>query len=188
MKYFEKIMMHSEYDKGLIQNVQVVDDEGNFLESEAGDFVTITGLAVDDELTSLYGKEIKNYNGYEVTAPAALTDRVLVMDAAVVASLKDTGGNIYRVGNQVYGNKLPAGRMGRARVLDLHDTFWLGEENFATKPVVGEFAALTVEGLKLTPAATAAATGFVVKIEATKNKTTGADAGFPVYAVRVIQL
>ena len=187
MFYFEKKMMKSEYDKGLIHNVKLGADAYN------GFIIALGGVAVDDVYSAAFTRakgsayDYPNYNGFVGTAPVAVTDKVYVLDAPLVKSLK-SGDNIYRFGNETYGNVLPAGTMGRARELAVTDTFVLGDENFNGTPVVGQFAILEAGKHTLLPSVTEPVTeGFAVEILEAVGITTGAEIGFTGYVVRVIK-
>lgn len=61
----------------------------------------------------------------------------------------------------------------RYRVPQVYDQFFLGADNFASQPTVGQYATVTANDTVLTPTATPTAGQFVVKIEMTQNIITG---------------
>lgn len=126
-------------------------------------------------------------NVHKVTAPAALTDRVAVVDYVGVPT-GAIGDNQYRVGYATYGLQVPAGTVTRVRRLSLDDTYWTDADNFATAPTVGQYATATAGTVQYTPAATVPNSGFCVKIEASKPVTTGTVNSSTEYLCTVVQL
>lgn len=177
--YFEELNMASHYDKGKIHNV-VLD-----VETQPGYFAVISGVAQGKS----YGDTILNYSTFEADAPEAVGDIVVVLDPSSVSEV-GYNGNIYRVGNELFGNAVPAGVPVRARELRPNDIFYLGAKNIEGTPVKGQFAVLKASGaFTLVPSADLTThEGFAVEIINIEAKTTGAVAGFPVIACRVVQL
>lgn len=128
------------------------------------------------------------YDVYEATVPAAVTDEVGIIDYAGISE-GEINGNTYKMGIKLYDLTVPAGTNFRVRRLNKHDKFWLGESNFGTTaPTVGEFATATANKGTLTAAATKPVSGFAVKILAEKDLTTGMRSNGKQYLVEVVQL
>lgn len=127
------------------------------------------------------------YDTYQVAAPAAATDEVVIVDYAGISE-GDISGNVYKLGNKLYNLKVPAGQIARARRLALHDKYWIGEDNFNGTAVVGEYA--TAEAGKFThkPAASLPGSGFAVKVLLEEDLTTGMRTNGSIYLVEVVQL
>lgn len=132
-----------------------------------GDLVVLGDLAAND----IY--ETNEYDTYKVAYPTTpTTDEVVIVDYAGVSEGTIIG-NVYKIGNKLYNLTVPAGTPFRVRRLALHDKYWLGEDNFASKPTVGQFAIATASNGKHTPNASIAESGYCVKILASKGFTAG---------------
>jgi hypothetical protein len=154
-----------------------------------GAFLTLGNLAADNTYNvngNTDGATVE-YDTYYATAPAAATDSVVVLDPAVIETLTDAAGNAYRMGVKLYNKQLPAGWAGRARRLELGDKFWLGDSNFVSAPTVGQFATLTANDTRLTPAAAAGA-DFAIKVQLSKPLTAGMKAVGTSYLCEVVGL
>lgn len=138
------------------------------IDLDDGAFVVVGDYAVG----TVYGQTDKDQNVHVLTAPAAVTDSVAVVDYAGISE-GVIGGNTYKMGYKLYDLKVPAGTATRVRKLDLGDKFYLGDGNFASAPTAGQFAALTANDTILTPAASKPAQGFAVKINRIDDLTTG---------------
>ena len=157
-----------------------------------GAFLTLGNLAADDtysykDSNGVVQNTLVEYDTYYATAPAAATDSVVVLDPAVIETLTDAAGNAYRMGVKLYNKQLPAGWAGRARRLELGDKFWLGDSNFVSAPTVGQFATLTANDTRLTPAPAAGA-DFAIKVQLSKPLTAGMKAVGTSYLCEVVGL
>ena len=148
-----------------------------------GAFVVVGDYAVG----TVYGQTDKDQNVHTLTAPAAVTDTVAVVDYAGISE-GTIAGNVYKLGYKLYDLQVPAGTATRVRRLDLGDKFYLGDGNFATLPEAGKFAKLTANDTILTPAATLPAQGFAVKINRVDSLTTGTRANGSRIECEVVQL
>ena len=187
MFYFEANRMESQDNKGLLRHLKIVDGDGNAVsEVKPGSLVTITGLATND----IYGT-IKNLSTYTATAPAALTDVIVIVDPDEVPATK-VDGNIYKFIPLNYGISADGNKPLRGRVVKVDDIFTFSDENFVSAPTVGQFATATAGKHTYTPAADLSVAlptgGFAVKIEEAYNATTGAEMGFLKYVCRVVQI
>ena len=81
----------------------------------------------------------KDYNVFEIKAPAAATDEVAVVDIADV-SKGDVRGEAWRVGIRTDGLAAEAGQPVRVRILNKYDRFFLSDAGFKSAPTVGKFA------------------------------------------------
>ena len=127
------------------------------------------------------------YDTYIVAAPAAATDEVVIVDYAGISegAIAD---NVYKMGNKLYGLKVPAGTIARARRLALHDKYWIGEDNFDTEPTVGKFATAEAGEFTHKAAASLPGSGFAVKVLIKEDLTTGMKSNGSIYLVEVVQL
>lgn len=147
-----------------------------------GALVTLGNLAADSAYT---GKV--EYDTYVATAPAAATDEVVIVDYAGISE-GNIAGNQYKIGIKLHDLKVPVGTVTRVRRLYLHDKFWLGEGNFASTPVVGEYATATAESTAHTPASVLPGSGYAVKILVENDMTVGMHSEGKIYLVEVVQL
>lgn len=127
------------------------------------------------------------YDTYIAEAPAAATDEVVIVDYAGISE-GPIGGNTYKMGNKLYGLKVPVGTIARARRLALHDKYWIGEGNFDTAPTVGEYATAEAGEFTHKAAASLPGSGFAVKILVEEDLTTGMKSNGSIYLVEVVQL
>ena len=166
MKLFQKVIMASE-------NVQSLVRSGKFMEEDAPAPVSTGACVVAGDLVdhAVYDG-IKDFNVRELTAPAAQTDSVVLVDYVGVSEVDVVGVN-YRVGSKVWGYDAPAGTVVRYRIPERQDMFWLGADNFTTAPTVGQFAAPTANDTRLTPGASEVEGAFNVKIEDEADIITG---------------
>lgn len=188
MFYFEANLMESQENKGLLRHVKVVDGTGAAIGTvNQGAIVAVNGLAKNTP----YGADFKNYSVLEVTAPKAVTDRILIVDADEVNTTK-VGGNIYKFIPTNYGITADGNKPLRARVPKIDDILTFSDENFESTPTVGKFAVTTANKFTLTPTADLAVAlpdgGFAVVIEDSYIATTGAEASFTKFVCRVVQL
>ena len=149
-----------------------------------GDLVALGNLVAD---TTYAETGDVQYDLYTAAYPAAATDEVGIIDYAGISegTIMD---NQYKIGKKLYGLTVPAGTNFRVRRLALHDKFYLGGDNFASVPTVGQFAKATAAAGTLTPAAEKPASGLAVKVQAVKDLTTGMRAQGKIYLVEVVQL
>ena len=130
-------------------------------------------VVVGDYITgTVYDATAKDQNVHTLTVPAAVTDKVAVVDFDDI-SQGTISGNVYKIGVKLYDLTVPANTNTRVRVLDIGDKFYLGDGNFVSAPTAGQYAALTASDTRLTPAATQPVSGFAVKILAVEGLTTG---------------
>lgn len=148
-----------------------------------GSLVVLGNLAAD--LT--YSNSGVEYDTYEAAAPAAATDEVVIADYAGISE-GTIAGNVYKLGNKLYNLEIPAGEIYRVRRLALHDKFWLGESNFASTPVVGQYAKATASAYTHTPAAALPDSGYAIKILLEKDLTAGMASQGKLYLCEVVQL
>lgn len=182
-KTFSKGLMASEdiksYVGGVIYQVSGADapiHDGAFV--VLGDHVADTTYATTGDVA---------YNLYKATAPAAVTDKVVVVDLANIQE-GTIGGNDYKMGIKLYDLVAPAGRAARYRRMAVGDTMWLSDGLFESTPVVGEFAELTANKTTLTPQSTHTAGQFGVKVVVATEMTTGQVANGTKYLVEVVEL
>lgn len=178
MATFAKIKMVSE-------DVTAYDITGKFMsdsqpaEVEDGAFVVVGDLM---KSTVYSGKD---YNVFEIKAPAAATDEVAVVDIADV-SKGDVRGEAWRVGIRTDGLAAEAGQPVRVRILNKYDRFFLSDAGFKSAPTVGKFATIEANSTKLVPAETETAGQFNVKIEAVKDLVLGQTVAGKMYYCRVL--
>ena len=147
-----------------------------------GALAVLGDLAADGAYTGLV-----EYDTYEGAAPEAATDEVVIVDYAGISE-GAIAGNQYKIGIKLHNLKVPAGTITRVRRLYLHDKFWLGEDNFASAPVVGEYATATAGDFTHTPAAALPASGYAIKVLVEKDLTVGMHSEGKIYLVEVVQL
>lgn len=135
-------------------------------EVDDGAFVTLKGLADDTTYAGM-----KDWNVKMATAPAAVTDKVVVIDLDSVSE-GVIAGNTYKIGSKLVDLKASAGFPVRYRVPQAGDMFWLGAGNFTSLPTIGQYAVLTANDTRLTPASASTA-NFCVAIRASKPMTIG---------------
>lgn len=178
MATFAKIKMVSE-------DVTAYDITGKFTsdsqlaEVEDGAFVVVGDLM---NSTAYSGKD---YNVFEIKAPAAATDEVAVVDIADV-SKGDVRGEAWRVGIRTDGLVAEAGQPVRVRILNKYDRFFLSDAGFKSAPTVGKFATIEAKNTKLVPAESKIEGQFNVKIEAVKDFVLGQTVAGKMYYCRVL--
>lgn len=167
-------LMASESVQSYLTSVKYqVNDE--FADIHDGALVVCGELAPNDPYNfnaAANATAIKDDNVYLATAPAALTDDVVLTDLAEV-SQGVIAGNNYKIGIKLVGLIGLAGYPMRARILQKHDKFWLSGDCFAAAPTVGQYATATVGSTLHTPAAAKPASGYCVKIQDAKEFTVG---------------
>ena len=178
MATFAKIKMVSE-------DVTAYDITGKFTsnsqlaEVEDGAFVVVGDLM---KSTVYSGKD---YNVFEIKAPAAATDEIAVVDIADV-SKGDVRGEAWRVGIRTDGLVAEAGQPVRVRILNKYDRFFISDAGFKSAPEVGKFATIEAGNTKLVPADTKTDGQFNVKIEAVKDFVLGQTVAGKMYYCRVL--
>ena len=158
----------------------------NAVSSEAiydGSLVVLGNLAAD----TTYDANGKEYDTYEAAKASAATDEVVIVDYAGIQE-GSIGGNVYKLGVKLYDLEIPAGEIYRVRRLALHDKFWLGEANFASEPVVGEYAKATAAAYTHTPANALPASGYAIKVLLKEDLTAGMASQGSIYLCEVVQL
>jgi len=148
-----------------------------------GALVTLGALVAD----TTYDANGLEYDTYVATAPAAVTDEVAIVDYAGI-SAGEIAGNNYKLGNKLYGLVAPIGEIVRVRRLALHDKFWLGADNFASAPTVGQYATATAAATTHTPAASLPGSGYAIKVLVSEDLTTGMRSNGKLYLCEVVQL
>lgn len=196
MKMFNKINMRSEDLHAMLKDgyFGTVAATGEFTpaEVEDGAFVSICDpmtheLYGGDIATTQFGLGLKDLNARVIKAYDSAEPIYGFVDYVGV-NTSDVMGVQYRVGDKVAGIGVPAGEHTRVRMVELGDEFYLGDENFASAPTVGQFAAPTAGQTTLTPAATKAASGLAIKIDDTKPLIMGQVNSGVLYRCRVVQL
>ena len=183
MKMFNKIIMTSEFDVSKLKAGVFYDGSDAQAEVEDGAFVSVLGLEDHDLYTGM-----KDFNARKLTAFDGTSPIYGFIDYVGVSHADAMGVN-YRVGDKTAGLFPVAGEVVRVRIPELGDEFYLGDENFASAPTVGKFAAPTAGTTTMTPAAAAPATGFAVEVEDERTLITGqVNEGSKLYRCRVISL
>lgn len=198
MKMFNKINMRSEDLHAMLKDGYFVDANG-FAAVEDGALVSICDPMTHELYDGTFGQpytipttpipadSIKDLNARTIKAYDA-SEPIYGFVDYVGVNTADVMGVQYRVGDKVAGIGVPAGEHTRVRMVELGDEFYLGDENFASAPTVGQFAAPTANNTKLTPAATKAAAGLCIKIDDTKPLIMGQVNNGVLYRCRVVQL
>lgn len=148
-----------------------------------GALVTLGDLVAD----TTYDANGVEYDTYEAAAPAAVTDEVVIVDYAGISE-GEIAGNVYKEGIKLVGLIVPVGRIMRVRRLALHDKFWLGADNFASTPTVGEYATATASAFTHTPAASLPASGYAIKVLVENDLNQGMKINGKIYLCEVVQL
>lgn len=128
-----------------------------------------------------------HYDLYKAEAPAAVTDKVAILDFAGISG-GEINENYYKLGVKLFNLEAEAGEPVRARRLFLGDRFWLGEDNFESKPVVGEYAELKVGSCKADPKASHTPGQFGLKIRKEQDLNAGMELKGKMYLCEVIDL
>lgn len=175
--------MTSEFDVSKLKAGVFYNANGAQAEVEDGALVSILGLEDHDLYTGL-----KDFNARKITAYNANAPIYGFVDYVGVSHGKILGVE-YRIGDKIAGTYPSAGEVTRVRMLEVGDEFYLGDDNFASAPTVSKFAVPTAGSTKMTPAATAAASGLCLEIEDTRTLIMGqVNEGSTLYRCRVIQL
>lgn len=148
-----------------------------------GALVTLGGLTADQTYTPTGDYQ---YDVYSASMPTGTGDTLAFVDYAGVSEGKIAGNN-YKVGNKLYNLTVPAGTLTRVRIPNIHDKFWLGADNYSGTPTVGQYATAGA-AYELTPAAEKPASGFAVKIIATRELTAGMHSEGKLYLNEVVAL
>lgn len=180
--FFAGKMASQQLDSALT-NVLAQNGSGTNIAIKDGSLVVLGALAPD----TTYSAAGVEYDTYIATAPAAVTDEVVVVDYAGISEGSILG-NIYKEGVKLFDLEVPAGRIARARRLHLHDKFWLGADNFVSAPVVGQYAVATASSFLHTPSATLVAGQYNIKVLLSKDLTTGMTAHGLQYLCEVVAL
>lgn len=181
MKIFQKIQMASEDVKSLLKT-GVFYAEGVEAVTHDGALVHI-GDPVDHDLYS----SMKDLNARKIEAVKAVDDKLMGFVDYVGVSQADVMGVTYRIGDKTAGVAPIAGERIRVRVPALHDEFWLGADNFKSKPSVGDFVVPTVGDTVLT-VGSETSDGLCLKVEDTKTLITGQVNDGTLYRCRVVSL
>lgn len=136
---------------------------------------------------STYAGEYE-YDLYEAAAPVAATDEVAIVDYAGISQAAIAGNQYKGISKKLVNLNVPVGTPTRIRRLYLHDKFWLGEDNFASAPTVGEFAVAAAGKFTHEPAAALPEGGYAVKILVEKDLNIGMRLDGKMYLVEVVQL
>lgn len=167
MQLFSKVLMASEDVKSYLVS-------GRYYSSSApasifDGAVVVVGDLEDHEVYD----GLKDINVRKITSPTAVTDRIAFVDYVGVSEV-EVMNVLYRVGDKTAGLTAPAGAVVRVRVPQVGDTFWLGADNFASTPTVGQYAETTANASTLTPAASIGGDGgSYVKVEFSQEIITG---------------
>ena len=157
---------------------------GNNAAVKNGSLVVLGALADDTTYADTGDFE---YDVYKATAPAAVTDEVVIVDIAGVSG-GEINGNYYKLGVKLYDLEAPAGEIVRVRRLHLHDKFWLGASNFESAPTVGQYAELKANSVKHDPKASKTGGQYAVKILKSQDLTTGMESNGLMYLCEVVDL
>jgi len=181
--------MESQDVQSLLRTIKY-QDSGDYAEIHDGAFVVLGDLILNDpyNLASAIPPTsgVLDDNTYVATAPAALTDKVVVVDLSEVSNGVIANNN-YRIGIKQFGLRTPAAMPARVRIMKPYDVFWLNEDCFTAEPTLGEYAVLTVADTHLTPAAAAPIAGnFGVQIMSTRDHTAGNNSISTLYLCQVI--
>ena len=166
MQMFQKIQMASEDVKSYL-HTGVFYNEDDPAEVFDG-AVVVVGELLDHDMYA----NTKDFNKHKLTAPAAKTDTVGIVDYVGVPTA-DVRGVQYRVGEKLFGLAPEVGENVRVRDLKPFDKFYLCEDNFASTPTVGQFAEVTANSCVWTPVAAQTAGVTTIRIEGKKNLITG---------------
>ena len=179
MATFAKIKMASEDVNSLLLTGKYK-AEGSYAEVEDGALVVVGGLASSTVYT-----DRKDMNVFEITAPAAVTDEIAIVDIADV-SKGDVRGQVWREGIRTDGLVAEAGQPVRVRILKKYDRFEVDDSAFVSAPTVGQYAVATAGSTKFTPAEAAVDGQFCVKIEMAKDFVLGQTVSGKKYYCRVL--
>lgn len=149
MKMFSKIIMGSEFNEALLKD-GYFQASATDAEVEDGALVSLDAPRAHD----LYD-DMKDLNAWNVVAYD--TDKEIhgIVDYVGVDDAIGQGLNAknnYRVSDMLAGIHPVAGENTRIRLLQVGDEFYLGNENFASAPTIGEFAKGVTGATTFTPA------------------------------------
>jgi hypothetical protein len=125
------------------------------------------------------------YDTYKAVA-AVDGEEVAIVDYAGTSE-GEIAGNNYKMGAKLYDLKVLPGKITRVRRLNLHDKFWLGEDNFESAPVVGKYAKVGAD-FKHLPAEDKPASGYAVKVLVSEDFTAGMKSEGKLYLCEVVSL
>ena len=150
-----------------------------------GTLVALGDLVADTTYAETGDVQYDVYEAVKATAGAA---EVGIIDYAGVSE-GEIADNKYKIGYKLYNLTVPAGTNFRVRRLNLHDKFWVGEDNFEDDAVVGGLAVVGEAG-GFAPLADGQEMpeGLAVKVLVEKDLTTGMRSQGKIYLVEVVQL
>lgn len=178
--------MISEDVRTYLANAVVLDGSDEPIEVADGSIVDLGALRAD--LT--YSSTGQEYDVYSAKAPAASYKDLALVDYAGIQE-GAIGGLQLRWGDKLYGLRVPAGVATRVRRPGLHDKYWLGEENFAVAPAIGDAFGINVghfDHAKIAAADEAAHQGYMIRVQIERGLTTGMRDQGHMYMVEVVQL
>lgn len=146
------------------------DDTPAYAQCDDGAFVTLGKPCAD----SIYSGMV-DYNCKHAYAPTAATltaEDIWVTDIAEVGA-GVIAGNTYRIGDKLVDLHVEAGYPVRVRKIKKGDMFWIGAGCFTATPTVGQYANLTANDVRLTPAAATTENQLNIAIRASKPMTIG---------------
>lgn len=188
MKFIQKVNMASESVNSYMRSgILTAEDEP--VEINSGDFLIVKGL-MKNEVLEYFGQETKDFNKFEMrlpeTADVTKTNATVYVADPVAVSSGDIMGVTYREGVKTLGVTVPADEPASLRKLVVDDMFYLSKDNFVSAPTVGQFAVLTNNDARLTPAAADTANGLCIAIEDSKPFVEGIDVSATGYLCRVV--
>lgn len=166
-KLFWKNQMASEDVNSYLVSGRFYNDEDVPAEIHDGAIVVIGDL----EDHALYDG-IKDLNVRKITAPAAETDAIAIVDIVNVSE-GDIKGVVYREGIKTTDMTQVAGVPVRVRIVKKIDSFNIGSGNIDGEPVVGEYLIPQAGSTLLAPSATKVEGVTCFKIEAKLPLTEG---------------
>lgn len=178
--------MISEDVRTYLVNAVVLDGSDEPIEVADGSLVDLGALRAD----TTYSSTGKEYDVYDAKAPTATYKDLGLVDYAGIQEGK-IGGNQLRWGDKLYGLRVPAGVATRVRRPGMHDKYWLGEENFAATPAIGDAFGINAgyfNHAKIAAADEASHTGYMVRVQVERGLTTGMRDQGHIYLVEVVKL
>lgn len=192
-KYFQPVRMESMYLSSKLHTVYVRDGATAVAVND-GDLVVLTNEFLKDEVyTNAYQRaqashaDVTDFNTRVAQYPGEGATDVCIVDLADVATAGNGSDLVYRIGVRTIGLTKEAGKWVRARKLVKDDTFRVGAENFATAPVVGQYATTTDDSPLFTPAATAPAAGLSCVVVEKTTVSQGINANVTSYLMLVVR-
>lgn len=182
MQLFAKIQMASEDVKSYLHTgVFYAEDEPAQVYDGA---VVVVGELLDHDVYA----GMKDMNKHKLTAPAATTDYVSVVDYVGVnkADVYGDGTVVYNIGEKILGVQPKVGENVRVRDLKPFDKFFIAVDNFTAEPTVGEYAQPTANDTRWTPVAAQTAGTTTVRVEYTKPLIAGMVNDGVLYACTVL--